>query len=73
MIKFSRNMSILDRSVRIIVGSCLLVIGPLTNVIDTDMISNIILGVLGSTAVISGLCAYCFLYDITGFNTCKKE
>lgn len=69
MIKFSRNMSHLDRSVRIIIGTLLLLIGPLTNIIDTDTISNIILGILGATAVLSGVFAYCFLYDITGFNT----
>jgi hypothetical protein len=72
MIKFSRNMSSLDRSIRIIVGSILLLIGPLTNFIDTDMISNIILGVLGAIAVLSGVFAYCFLYDITGFNTRRE-
>lgn len=69
MIKFSRNMSHLDRSVRIVIGTLLLLIGPLTSIIDTDTISNIILGVLGATAVLSGTFAYCFLYDITGFNT----
>ncbi len=69
MIKFSRNMSHLDRSVRIVIGTLLLLIGPLTSIIDTDTISNIILGVLGATAVLSGAFAYCFLYDITGFNT----
>ena len=61
MIKFSRNMNFLDRSIRITVGSALLLIGPLTNTIDTDTISNIILGVLGATAVLSGAFAYCFL------------
>ena len=69
MIKFSRNMSLTDRSIRIIIGTSLLLVGPLTNVIDTDTISNIILGILGATAVLSGVFAYCFLYDVTGFNT----
>ena len=69
MIKFSRNMNYVDRSIRITVGTTLLLIGPLTNVIDTDMTSNIILGALGTIAVLSGIFAYCFLYDITGFNT----
>lgn len=69
MIKFSRNMSHMDRSIRVIVGTALLLIGPLTNIIDTDMVSNIILAILGATAVLSGTFAYCFLYDITGFNT----
>lgn len=64
-------MNILDRSVRILVGTTLLVIGPLTNIVETDSMSNIILGILGTTAILSGTFAYCFLYEITGFNTSK--
>lgn len=73
MKKFSRNMSLVDRSARIIIGTLLLLIGPLTNILDTDTISNIILGILGATAVLSGLFAYCFLYDVTGFNTHRQQ
>ena len=47
MLKFTRNMNMIDRSVRILVGSSLLIVGPLTNLIETDMMSNIILGTLG--------------------------
>jgi len=68
---FKRNMSKLDRLVRIAVGSTLLTLGPLTDILETDLMSNIILGVLGCTAVLSGVFAYCFLYEITGFNTLK--
>lgn len=73
MFSFKRNMSIVDRLVRITVGSSLLVIGPLTDVIKTDLLSNIILGVLGSTALLSGLFAYCVLYELTGFDTLGKK
>ena len=38
MIKFSRNMNHVDRSIRIVVGTTLLLIGPLTNIIDTDIL-----------------------------------
>jgi hypothetical protein len=62
-------MGTVDRSIRILVGSTLLTLGPLTGILDTDTISNIILGVLGTTAVLSGAFAYCVLYEITGFNT----
>ena len=72
MFEFKRNMNTLDRSVRILVGSSLLLIGPLTNVIETDTMSNIILGTLGSIAILSGIFSYCFLYEITGFNTLRK-
>ena len=69
MIKFQCNMGTVDRAIRIIVGSTLLILGPLTNIFDTDTMSNIILSVLGATAILSGTFAYCVLYEITGFNT----
>ena len=71
MLKFKSNMSSVDRITRIVVGSTLLTLGPLTNILETDTLSDIILGVLGTTAVLSGVFAYCFLYEITGFNTCR--
>lgn len=73
MLKFARNMNIIDRSIRISVGIGLFLIGPLTNLIETDLTSDIILGFLGFTAILSGTYAYCFLYDIAGFNTDSKS
>jgi len=64
-------MSTADRITRVIVGSTLLMLGPLTQIVETDTISNVILGVLGTIAVLSGIFAYCFLYEITGFNTLR--
>ena len=72
MLKFSRNMSLADRSIRIVVGLSLFLIGPLTNFVETDTTSNIILAVVGAIALISGVTAYCFLYDMTGFNTLRE-
>lgn len=69
MLKFKRNMNSVDRSIRLITGTLLLIVGPLSNLIDTDTMSNIILGTLGTTAVLSGLFAYCILYEVTGFNS----
>jgi|GEM_PF-2438869 len=69
MFKFVSNMSSTDRITRIVVGSSLITLGPLTDIFVTDTMSNVILGVLGTIAVLSGIFAYCFLYEITGFNT----
>ena len=71
MPKINRNMGTIDRSIRIVVGSSLLLFGPLTNLVETDLMSNIILGTLGTTAVLSGTFAYCVLYELTGFNSCR--
>ena len=72
MFRFKSNMSTVDRATRIVVGSTLLTLGPLTGILPTDSMSNIILGVLGAIAITSGVFAYCFLYEITGFNTLHK-
>ena len=69
MFKFKRNMGNLDRTARLIVGTALLIFGPATNLVGVAPILEIILGVLGATAVLSGLFAYCFLYEFTGSNT----
>lgn len=55
-------MNKLDRSIRVIIG-------PMINIIDTDMISNSIPDVVGITAILPETLAYCLLYEVTGFNT----
>ena len=73
MITFKRNMSTSDRLVRTLVGSTLLVLGPLTNALVLDTLSSTLLGILGMTAILSALFAYCFLYEVTGFCTLKES
>lgn len=72
MFKFERNMGTYDRIIRMFVGTTLIVAGPLTNIIPTDMFSDVILSIMGCLAIISAALSYCFLYTITGFNTCSK-
>jgi len=62
-------MGTADRTIRLIAGSTLLLAGPLTDVIQTDMMSNVILGCLGVLAISSAALSYCVLYEFTGFNT----
>ncbi len=73
MLKFRRNMSLADRAARIFVGISLFLIGPLTDFVETDTTSNILLGIVGVIAIISAATAYCFLYDVTGFNTLHSD
>jgi hypothetical protein len=73
MLKFRRNMSLADRIARTLVGLVLLLVGPLTNIVETDTMSNILLGTVGIIAIISAVTAYCFLYDMTGFNTLRSD
>ena len=69
MFKFKRNMGIIDRSVRVIVGSGLLVVGPATNLVELASALEITLGILGGFAIFSAVFAYCFLYEFTDSNT----
>ena len=69
MFKFKRNMGTLDRSIRIIVGSGLLVAGPATDLVELASALEITLGALGGLAILSAIFAYCFLYEFTDSNT----
>jgi hypothetical protein len=71
MIKFRRNMGNLDRTIRIIVGVTLLIIGPVTNIFELTTILVIALGVIGTFAILSAIFAYCVLYEFTDIDTQK--
>lgn len=73
MLELKPNMSLTDRIIRSTVGITLLLIGPLTSLVETDMFSNVLLGTVAVLALISAVSAYCFLYDITGFNTVREK
>ncbi len=73
MLKFKTNMGTADRIIRIIVGVGLLVLGPLTEIIQITTTVRIALGAIGLFALISALTSYCLFYDITGANTLGKN
>lgn len=70
-ISFKRNMGTVDRVLRTVVGLTLLILGPATGFITNDGLSTLILGIVGTTAVVSSLFSYCALYEISGFTTIK--
>lgn len=69
MLKFKRNMGTLDRSIRVIVGLTLWIIGPATNLFVLNNILEMMLAVIGTFAILSAMFAYCLLYEFTGTNT----
>lgn len=73
MIRFRRNMSNLDRAVRAIIGVTLLTVGPITEFITADTLSNVLLGLVGSLALLSALFSYCVLYDLTGLGLSRTK
>jgi len=73
MFKLKRNMGSLDRVARFLAGTTLLVIGPLTDLVATDLLSNVILSCMAGAALISSGLSYCFLYEVTGFGTFSED
>lgn len=71
-ITFKRNMGTLDRAIRTAVGLTLITIGPVTQAVTPDKLSNILFGIVGTLALVSAFFAYCILYEVTGFGIGKK-
>lgn len=66
-------MNILDRTIRAVIGSSLLIFGPVTEFITPDELSGVLMGLSGSVALISAFLSYCILYDVAGFDTTKNS
>jgi hypothetical protein len=72
-IKFKKNMSNLDRAIRTVVGLTLVTAGPVTGFITPDKLSSILMGIVGSLALVSAFFSYCILYEFTGFGSGKES
>ena len=68
-ITFKRNMSTLDRVIRTLIGSTLIIVGPVTGMLTADTLSVVLLGGLGALAIMSAIFSYCFLYEVSGIST----
>jgi hypothetical protein len=66
-------MSNLDRTIRTVVGLTLWTAGPVLELVTHDELSNILMAVVGTLALVSAFFAYCILYDITGFGAARKS
>jgi len=73
MIKIKTNMGTIDRAIRFFVGGTLLLVGPLTNLIPTDTLSNVIFSCMAIVAISSAALSYCVLYELTGLDTCTRK
>lgn len=67
-----KNMSPIDRIIRILAGLVLTYIGFFSDGITHYLIINILIGVLGVINIISSLLGSCPVYTIVGINSCKK-
>ncbi len=67
------NVSVIDRVIRILVGAVLVAI-PFTIPTNGDWVRQlmeVVAGLLGLSLVVSGVLAYCWVYNMLGINTCK--
>lgn len=71
MLKFKRNMGNLDRSIRVLVGLTLWVIGPATNLVVLDNLLEMTFALIGTFAILSAVFSYCLLYEFTGSDTSR--
>ncbi len=59
------NVGGIDRTLRIMIGSLLLLVSMTSNAIG-------LWGVLGMIPIVSGFMRFCPLYSIIGVSTCKR-
>ena len=69
--KLKRNMNTIDRILRTIMGLALIYLGPGSDVLTSDFLSNTLLTVVGLFTLFSAITAHCSIYNIAGFNTYK--
>lgn len=73
MLKLKSNMGNLDRIIRIIVGITLLILGPLTEILEITIIAKIFMSFVGVFALLSAIFSYCVIYDMANINTLGKK
>jgi membrane-bound ClpP family serine protease len=59
------NVGGIDRTLRIVIGSLLLLVSMTSNAIG-------LWGVLGMIPIVSGFMRFCPLYSVIGVSTCKR-
>jgi hypothetical protein len=66
--KFRVNMSRMDQRVRMALG-CIFLTLAITDILIADPMSSVLIGIVGTLALVSGLLRYCILYEFTGLAT----
>jgi len=71
--KFKRNMGLYDQIFRTVMGLALIYLGPFSDVLTSDMLSESLLAGVGIMIIISSLIGWCPLYHIAGFNSHRRK
>lgn len=67
------NVSAIDRIIRVLVGAALVAI-PFTIPTNGEWVlqlMEVVAGLIGLSLVVSGVLAYCWVYNMLGINTCE--
>lgn len=67
-----RNMGFPDQVFRTLMGLMLIYIGPFSDVVTSDVLSAVLLTVVGVMIIISSMIGWCPVYHMAGFNTNKS-
>lgn len=67
-----RNMGLVDRSIRIVMGSAMIYVGFIDQSIIGSTTVNIIIGVIGMISIVFAFMAFCPLYTLGNVSTIKK-
>ena len=71
--KFPRNMCLLDRTIRIIVGITLVYLGFFDSTLVADTVLSVLLGIIGLVNLGSALLAYCPIYHLANISTAASK
>lgn len=71
--KLKRNMGPADQVFRASMGVALACLGPFSDILTSDFMSKVLLGLVGLLAVVSAASGYCPLYHVAGFCTYRPK
>ena len=69
--KLKRNMNTIDQILRGFMGAGLIYLGPGSDILTTDILSSVLLALVGVFTLFSAITAHCSIYNIAGFGTYK--
>ena len=70
--KLFRNMGPIDQVFRTLMGLALIYFGPVSDLLVSDPLSEILMALIGILTLGSAIAGYCPVYHVAGINTYKK-
>jgi len=71
-VAYQKNMGLLDRGIRLIVGSLFIYFGFFDRSVITDPFSGALVGIVGIVMMVASMFAYCPAYVLIGLSTIRR-